>query len=244
MCPNIFRFPFVENRPRALGATSFISLVFHGLLLGATGLAIPLKTATPPEETGISIDLASIVDPAPVQDPAKQEAPKQEAPAQVSGTAKAEAPKPGRAPMPKKAPKPNPRKAEAPMPRKAAAKNDAPGRATPSGAMQPDRKAEQVASKAPIGESSPPAPAGGSGKPRPQYPELARKRGQEGTVSVRCQVDANGHVTNVSLARSSGFRLLDEAALKAVGKWKFKPGRKDGACVAGTVVVPVQFRLQ
>ena len=228
MCPNIFRFPFVENRPRALGATSFISLVFHGLLLGATGLAIPLKTATPPEETGISIDLASIVDPAPVQDPAKQEAPKQEAPAQVSGMAKAEAPKHERAPMP----------------RKAAAKNDAPGRATPSGAMQPDRKAEQVASKAPIGESSPPAPAGGSGKPRPQYPELARKRGQEGTVSVRCQVDANGHVTNVSLARSSGFRLLDEAALKAVGKWKFKPGRKDGACVAGTVVVPVQFRLQ
>ena len=160
MCPNIFRFPFVENRPRALGATSFISLVFHGLLLGATGLAIPLKTATPP------------------------------------------------------------------------------------GAMQPDRKVEQVASKAPIGESSPPAPAGGSGKPRPQYPERARKRGQEGTVSVRCQVDANGHVTNVSLARSSGFRLLDEAALKAVGKWKFKPGRKDGADVAGTVVVPVQFRLQ
>ncbi len=59
---------------------------------------------------------------------------------------------------------------------------------------------------------------------------------------MRCQVDANGHVTNVSLARSSGFRLLDEAALKAVGKWKFKPGRKDGACVAGTVVVPVQFQ--
>lgn len=243
---NIFRFPFIENRPRVLGATSFISLVFHGLLLGAIGLAIPLKTVTPPEDTGISIDLASIADPAPVQAPAKQEAPKQEVPppAPVPQTAMAEAPKPEPAPMPKKTPKPNPRKEEATMPKKAPTKNGAVARGTPSSAVQPNRQAEQVASKAPIGESSPPAPAGGSSTPRPPYPELARKRGQEGTVNVRCQVDANGNVTNVSLAKSSGFRLLDEAALKTVGKWKFKPGKKDGTSVADTVVVPVQFRLQ
>ncbi len=130
-----------KTEPRALGATSFISLVFHGLLLGATGLAIPLKTATPPEETGISIDLASIVDPAPVQGSCKAGSAKTGGACAGFRYGKGRSSGKHRAgPMPKKTPKPNPRKAEAPMPRKAAAKNDAPGRAAPSGAMQPDRK--------------------------------------------------------------------------------------------------------
>ncbi|MBD5641406.1 MAG: energy transducer TonB [Desulfovibrio sp.] len=80
--------------------------------------------------------------------------------------------------------------------------------------------------------------------PQPQYPELARRRGQEGTVNVRCQVDAAGRVQSVELAKSSGFRLLDEAALKTVAKWKFRPGTRDGAPVAGTVIVPVRFQLR
>lgn len=88
------------------------------------------------------------------------------------------------------------------------------------------------------------APVKNPANPPPVYPELARKRGQEGTVRVRCQVDAGGLVVAVSLAQGSGHKLLDEAALKTAAKWRFKPALKNGQAVAGSVIVPVEFRLR
>lgn len=81
-------------------------------------------------------------------------------------------------------------------------------------------------------------------EPRPEYPALARKRGQEGTVLVRCRVSTQGIVSGVELERSSGFRLLDEAALKAVSQWTFLPAMEAGKPVESAIVVPVQFRLE
>lgn len=237
MSPNIFSFPFVENRPKILTVTCFISLLVHGLLLAALGLAIPHKTAMRPEDKGISIDLAAIEP--PIQPAKAASAPPQNAPA---ASQKAEAPQPEPAPQKAKTPKPMPKKTARP-PKSAPEKTQASkNMASGNGAKTMPAEGKQLASKAPMGETRPPAP--GANTPRPAYPELARKRGQEGTVNVRCQVDANGNVVGVALAKSSGFKLLDEAALKTVGKWKFKPGKKDGSNVAGTVVVPVQFRLQ
>jgi protein TonB len=44
------------------------------------------------------------------------------------------------------------------------------------------------------------------------YPEPARRRGEQGTVSVRFSVDQNGHVLNVDILHSSGSKSLDAAA--------------------------------
>ena len=78
----------------------------------------------------------------------------------------------------------------------------------------------------------------------PDYPVLARKRGNEGTVLLRCMVDANGNVVNVEIASGSGFRILDEAARKAAMRWHFLPALSDGKEVQGIISVPVEFRLE
>jgi protein TonB len=78
---------------------------------------------------------------------------------------------------------------------------------------------------------------------KPAYPELARLRGQEGLVVLLAEVDERGAAKSVSVQRSSGYGLLDEAAVSAVQRWRFRPARLAGAAVAGRVLVPVEFRL-
>lgn len=76
-----------------------------------------------------------------------------------------------------------------------------------------------------------------------RYPPQALRRREEGTVTLRVYVDANGDPETVELQRSSGSRNLDQAAIRAVRTWKFRPGMQDGRPVGGWVVVPIQFRL-
>ena len=83
----------------------------------------------------------------------------------------------------------------------------------------------------------------GLANPAPRYPWFARRRGQEGRVVLRVRVGPDGAAEAVSIHRSSGYRLLDEAAAAAVGAWRFAPARQDGRPVPGSVDVPVSFRL-
>ena len=78
---------------------------------------------------------------------------------------------------------------------------------------------------------------------QPTYPPEAFRAGEEGTVLVRVDVDASGNPTNVDVARRSGSRELDRAALDAVRKWRFDPAIKDGKPVAASAEVPVEFKL-
>ncbi len=77
----------------------------------------------------------------------------------------------------------------------------------------------------------------------PRYPFLARRRGQEGRVVLRAQVTANGDPETVRVRQSSGFRLLDAAAVAAVKAWRFVPASRGGIPVAGSVEVPISFKL-
>lgn len=79
---------------------------------------------------------------------------------------------------------------------------------------------------------------------QPDYPAAAVRAQEEGTVIVRVSVDASGAPTDVGIARRSGSRDLDRAALNAVRKWRFSPAIKDGKKVASVVEVPVDFKLQ
>ncbi len=80
--------------------------------------------------------------------------------------------------------------------------------------------------------------------PPPRYPRTARRRGAQGTVILSVYVDAQGRVANLWIFESSGFRVLDNAALEGVKKWSFEPGRKGDTKVAMWVNVPVRFELQ
>jgi len=77
----------------------------------------------------------------------------------------------------------------------------------------------------------------------PDYPRLARRRGYEGQTRLNVEVLKTGKVGRIEIAASSGFDLLDEAALDAVKGWRFVPGTRDGERISQWVVVPVRFRL-
>ncbi len=79
--------------------------------------------------------------------------------------------------------------------------------------------------------------------PELDYPLTARRRHQEGSVVVSVVVSAQGKVVRVALKNSSGFSILDDAALKAVRGWEFKPARKGAVAVESQIEVPVQFKL-
>lgn len=78
----------------------------------------------------------------------------------------------------------------------------------------------------------------------PEYPPLARRRQQEGTVVLEVLVTPEGTVGGLALQQSSGHSLLDEAALKGVKGWRFEPGRRGAVAVTMKVLVPVRFGLR
>lgn len=80
--------------------------------------------------------------------------------------------------------------------------------------------------------------------PRPEYPSAARRDRQEGVVTVKVEVQADGKPAGVALVRSSGFPLLDEAAVRGVGRWTFYPAKVAGLPVPAEVEVPVRFTLK
>ncbi|OIN12161.1 energy transducer TonB [Oceanisphaera psychrotolerans] len=81
-------------------------------------------------------------------------------------------------------------------------------------------------------------------RPAPiSYPAQARRRGLEGTVLVEVWLDEQGKQTKRVLARSSGTRLLDKAALKAIAKWRFSAYVENGRALAHRVHIPIRFKL-
>lgn len=232
--------PRFERHASALKVSSLISILFHGTLLCALAWTFP-HIVEKPVEKSVTIELAQLDSlplekpqpPAPPEPPARV-APEPPAPVEPP---REEAPPPPE-PAPVKAPKPAPKK---PAPPKQAQPKAAPVRPqTVAHARPPITNARP----APPAAAPPSAPVKDASNPKPIYPELARKRGQEGTARVRCQVDSTGKVTAVALAQSSGHKLLDDAALKTAAKWRFKPGMSQGAPVAASVIVPVEFRLK
>jgi protein TonB len=77
---------------------------------------------------------------------------------------------------------------------------------------------------------------------RPVYPFEMRRAGIAGEVVVDFIVDANGDVQNAYAIKMSQ-REFESAAVQAVQKWKFKPGRKGGRNVNTHMQVPIVFTL-
>ena len=78
------------------------------------------------------------------------------------------------------------------------------------------------------------------GNPQPRYPSLARRRGEEGRVLLRLTVNATGRVEAVSVARSSGYELLDQEAQRTVARWRFQSPPTERMVAQ----IPITFRLR
>lgn len=79
-------------------------------------------------------------------------------------------------------------------------------------------------------------------QPSPQYPFEMRRAGVTGEVVVDFIVTDQGDVRNAYAAHSTQ-REFETAAVQAVSKWKFTPGRRGGRAVNTHMQVPVGFTL-
>jgi protein TonB len=77
----------------------------------------------------------------------------------------------------------------------------------------------------------------------PSYPRISRQRGEEGTVVLSVEVLANGTAGNISVITSSGYRRLDNAALKAARQTVFTPARRLGNAVSAITELSYSFEL-
>ena len=85
----------------------------------------------------------------------------------------------------------------------------------------------------------------GISQPKPKYPPAARRAGQQGTVTLSFTIGSSGTVISARIAESSGYTLLDNAALSAIRSWRFKPARNAlGEAISYSYTLPVPFRLR
>jgi periplasmic protein TonB len=104
----------------------------------------------------------------------------------------------------------------------------------------------------------PPPPGGGSGSDvflafdeppalieyaAPEYPQLARDAGIEGTVAIRVLVTEEGKVAEAIVLSSDVTPAMDQAAIKAALKCKFRPAKQRTVPVKAHVMIPFQFKL-
>lgn len=77
-------------------------------------------------------------------------------------------------------------------------------------------------------------------RPKPVYPEDARRLRQEGVALVRVWLTREARVLRCTLVQTSGFQALDREALRAVSQWHF---RVTGGVIE-TALIPVRFSLK
>lgn len=78
----------------------------------------------------------------------------------------------------------------------------------------------------------------------PSYPLAARRMGLQGRVVLNVEVLADGVSGQITIQKSSGHAMLDNAALQAVKTWRFVPARQAGHSVDKWFMIPVQFSLK
>jgi len=81
------------------------------------------------------------------------------------------------------------------------------------------------------------------GDARPVYPEAARQAGIEGQPLYRLRISAEGKVLEVTLVKSSGHKILDDAGLRWLASRRFKPARVGDSAVEAETPWAVKFFL-
>ncbi len=77
--------------------------------------------------------------------------------------------------------------------------------------------------------------------PQPEYPRSALRAGLTGRVVLRIDVGTDGRPREVVVVESSRHRVLDQAAVRAVQRWRFEPAMRDGVAVPATVQQVISF---
>jgi protein TonB len=170
-------------------------------------------------------------------------------------------------PKPKEAPPPPPpappkqsvakvtRPAPAPLP--VAIPDPTPSPNAPTGALEPQPPAPPIAAPVaiaapPAAPPAPPAPlrvelpstdADYLQNPKPTYPAVSRRLGEQGKVVIHVLIGLDGLPKSAEVRTSSGFERLDKSALETVMRWRYVPGKRGGVPQAMGYDVPINFVL-
>jgi protein TonB len=210
-------------------ALALLVLALHGAAAYWVSQApTPALPVVPPQIPPMTIEFAAPAPPVVEPPPPAPAPPVVEPPPPVVDELAAK-PKPKPKPLPKpvakQPPKPQPKPVEAPPP-------------TPVAAPAPP------APPAPAPVTPPSANAAYLKNPAPEYPQMAQRRGWEGTVLLRVEVLPSGKPGQIQIQKSSGRDALDAAALAAVKRWSFVPAKQGDVAQAGWVSVPIDFKLR
>jgi protein TonB len=80
--------------------------------------------------------------------------------------------------------------------------------------------------------------------PKPAYPSMSKRLGEQGQVVVRVLIDVYGKAQTADIKQSSGFDRLDQAALNTVLRWRYVPGKHAGVAQTMWFNVPINFVLE
>ena len=153
-------------------------------------------------------------------------------------------------------PKPKPRPVPQPLPQPVATPTPEPSTlapVVPPSPPAPPAPAEPVVASAPPSPPAPPAPprielpsssADYLNNPRPPYPPLSKRLGEQGKVVVRVFIEVDGTAARAEVRQSSGFERLDQTAVQTVLRWRYVPGKRAGVPEAMWFNVPINFVLE
>jgi protein TonB len=79
---------------------------------------------------------------------------------------------------------------------------------------------------------------------KPEYPSASRRLEEEGTVTLKFLIGADGRVLQAEIEKTSGFARLDEAARGALSKCQFRPGTVDGKPEQSWASIKYTWRLE
>ena len=80
--------------------------------------------------------------------------------------------------------------------------------------------------------------------PKPAYPAMSKRLGEQGRVMVRVLIGVDGTAQQAQIRQSSGFERLDQAALITAQRWRYLPGKRGGVPEAMWFNVPINFVLE
>lgn len=254
--------PGPTGRQRRLASVLAAVLALHALGLWAllAGRSDPPELPVPGEVVTAALLLpepASAVAPAAPARPARPAVAKPQ-PQPVKSQARPAQQPPTAQPLPTPA---VPARSQPPVAQPPAVPAQAPSSQAPAGASAPAAPAAQVgvaaasaavnaaagsvsASPAPARIELPSSSADYLNNPKPAYPGLSKRLGEEGKVVLRVLIEADGSASKAEIRSSSGYDRLDQAALQTVLRWRYLPGKRNGVAEAMWFNVPINFVLE
>ncbi|MDP2371525.1 MAG: TonB family protein [Rhodoferax sp.] len=152
-------------------------------------------------------------------------------------------------PVPDRAPTP----VHQPAPELLAVADPTPVANAPVGVVTPVAATEAVTAPVSVAPPAPSAPprvelpssdADYLQNPKPPYPPLSKRLGEQGKVVVRALIGLDGTAQQAQIKQSSGFERLDQSALATVLRWRYVPGKRAGVAEAMWFNVPITFVLE